>query len=131
MADVDVTITRLTPNSVGTDLIAGGEDHNTGETGSIDVHANHTLPYMDGQDRLLLLLEEVDGSTASIVFDKGDYPPSPLAEKGSLTVALAANDLLPLVLEAGRFLQNDGTITYTVTGGVKIWALRIPYPEVA
>lgn len=131
MADNDITVTRLTTNTAGSDMIAGGTDNDTGETFAIDVSGDSTLPYMAGEDRLLIILEEQDGSTASVVFDAGDYPPSPLKDKGSLTISLTANDMLPLVLEAGRFLQSDGTITGTVTGGVMVIAFRIPPPEVA
>lgn len=129
MADNTVTLTRLTLNTISSDLIAALTDNDTGETFGIDVSGDTTLPSMAGDDRLLLVLEEQDGSTASVEFDAGDYPPSALKDKGSLSVDLAANDLVLLELEAGRFLQNDGTITGTVTGGVRIGAFRIPYPS--
>lgn len=129
MADVTTTLVRLTVNTLSSDLIAGGQDHNTGETGEVNLHANHALPYMNGEDRLLFMFEEQDGSTASIVIDAGDYPPSALKDKGSLTLSLAANDLKCVVIEAGRFLQNDGKITWTITGGVKVFVFRLPYPE--
>ena len=130
MADVTVPLTRMTVNTLSTDLVGGMTDHNTGETGECDLDANHTLPYMSGEDRLLVIFEEQDGAAATIVFDAGDYPPSMLKDKGALTITLAASDIKPVVLEAGRFLQNDGKITYTVTGGVKIGFFRLPYPEV-
>lgn len=130
MADVTTTLVRLTVNTLSSDLIAGGQDHNTGNTGAVDVSSATTLPYMNGEDRLLFVFEEQDGSTASVVIDAGDYPPSALKDKGSLTLSLSANDLKCVVLEAGRFLQNDGTITWTITGGVKVFCFRIPFPEV-
>ncbi len=126
MADVTTTIVRLDLNTLSSDLIAGGQDHNTGETGEVSVAGDTELPYTAGDDRLILCFEEVDGSTASVVIDAGDYPPSALASKGSLTLPLAANDLKLVQLEAGRFLQSDGKITWTITGGVKVFAFRLP-----
>src|SRR3990167_11386896 len=121
MADVTVTLTRLTVNTLSADLIAGGQDHNTTETGEVDLHGNNVEPYMDGEDRLLFVFEEQDGAAATITFDAGDYPPAMLKDKGTLVLTLAANDLKAVVLEAGRFLQNDGKITWTISGGVKIF----------
>lgn len=129
MADVTVTPTRLSINTVSADLVASGSDHNTGETGVVDLSGDSTMPHLGGEDRVVFLLEEQDGSTAAVVFDAGDYPPSSLKDKGSLSLALAANDLLMVELEAGRFLQNDGTITWTVTGGVRVRVVRIPPPS--
>lgn len=127
MADVTVTLTRMAANTATSDLLASLSDHNTGETGEVSVAGDTTLPYTAGDDRLMLMFEEQDGSTASVVIDAGDYPPSALKDKGSLTVSLAANDFKAIVLEAGRFLQNDGKITWTVTGGVRIGAFRVIY----
>ena len=126
MADVTTTLTRLNPNTLSADLIAGGQDHNTGETGEVSVAGDTELPMTAGDDRLLLVLQEQDGATATFVIDAGDYPPSALKDKGSLTFSLAANDLKGVMLEAGRFLQNDGKITWTVTGGIMVFAFRLP-----
>lgn len=126
MADVTVTVTRFDLNTLSTDLIGGLTDHNTGETGEVDVSGDSELPHMGGDDRLLFTFEEQDGSTASVVIDAGDNPPSALRAKGSLTLSLAANDVKQCILETGRFLQNDGKITWTVTGGVKIGVHRLP-----
>lgn len=131
MADVTVTLTRWTVNTglPAAGLLGTGTAFTTGQTGECDIHANHTLPYMDGEDRLLIFIEETSAGSISVVFDAGDYPPSMLKDKGSLTVAGVASDVVAVVLEAGRFLQNDGKITWTVTGAGRITVVRLPFPE--
>ena len=131
MADVTVTLTRLTVNTPlpASGLLGTGTAFTTGQTGSCDLHANHTLPYMDGQDRLVIFIEETAGAALTVVFDAGDYPPSMLKDKGSLSVAGVVSDVVAVVLEAGRFLQNDGTITWTLTGTGRVTVVRVPYPE--
>lgn len=131
MADVTITPARLTPGTATGDLLGAGagagSDVNTGETIAITVSGEASvLPALGGEAHLFLFVEEQDGSTATIVFDAGDYPPAMLSHKGSVTVSLAANDAKLIVLEAGRHMQSDGTITGTVTGGVRIKAVRMP-----
>lgn len=118
MADVSISKTALVENTRSGDLVAGGTDINTGQTFEIAA-ANQT-------DDLVLILEEQDGSTATVTFDAGDEPPSMRAGLGSLTISLAANDLRALILEGGRFIQSDGKITGSITGGVRITALDLP-----
>ncbi len=123
MADVAVTVTDLAPNVASADLVGSGTAFTTGQTGSVDTY-RATHPYLSGEERLRFIIEETAGSTGSVVFDAGDYPPSPLKDKGTVTVTLAANDLKEIILEAGRFLQNDGTITWTFTGGGRVRVIR-------
>lgn len=118
MVDVSITETSLTADTRSGDLVGSGSDLDTTETFDIAV-SNRT-------DELMLVLEEQDGSTATVTFDAGDNPPSLRAGLGSLTISLAANDLRAIVLSGGRYMQNDGKITGSVTGGVRITALRIP-----
>ena len=130
MADVTVTLSRWTVNTglPAAGLLGTGSAFTTGQTGVVDIHANHTLPYMDGEDRLLVFIEETSAGSISVVFDAGDYPPSMLKHKGSLTVNGVASDVVGVILEAGRFLQSDGTITFTVTGAGRITVVRLPHP---
>jgi len=118
MVDVAVAVTNLIANTRSLDLIAGGTAVTTGQTFSI--------PANNRTDNFLVILEETGGSTASVVFDAGDYPPSMRAGLGSLTIALAANDLRALMFEGGRFIQDTGLITATLTGTAKVVAFRLP-----
>ena len=118
MVDVSITDTALTVNTRSGDLVGSGSDLNTGETFDIAV-GNRTEEH-------IFVLEEQDGATATVTFNAGDEPPSMRAGKGSLTIDLAANDLRLLTLEGGRFIQSDGKITGSVTGGVRITSLQIP-----
>lgn len=123
MADVTVTVTDLAPNVASTDLVGSGSAFTTGQTGVVSTY-RATHPYLSGEERLRFIIEETGGTTGSVVFDAGDYPPSSLKDKGTLTVTLAANDLKELILEAGRFLQDDGTISWTFTGTGRVRVIR-------
>lgn len=133
MATHTETPASLVPGTATGDQLGagsgGGTDYNTGETGAINPSGPPNSGQRGGETALLVTMEEQDGSTASVVFDAGDYPPSASAGLGSLSISLAANDFKSLLLPAGRLLQNDGTITFTVTGGVrvKVWALPAGY----
>ncbi len=118
MADVDVAITALVADVRSLDIIAGGEALTTGQSFEIAT-ANRT-------DELLIIFEETSTATASIVFDAGDEPPSMRAGLGSLTIAIASLDIRALVLSGGRFIQDDGVITGTLTGAGKMLAFRLP-----
>lgn len=117
MVDVSITETDLAADVKGADLIGSGSDLNTTETFDIAV-SNRT-------DELVLVLEEQDGAAATVTIDAGDEPPSMRAGLGALTITLAANDLRLLQLSGGRFIQSDGKITGSVTGGVRIRAVRL------
>lgn len=105
---------------------SGGTDFNNTETGAINPSGPDLTGGHGGELALLLTLEEQDGSTASVVFDAGDYPPSVRSVLGSLTVSLSANDAKLLILDGSRYLQNDGTITFTITGGVRVGVFAMP-----
>lgn len=118
MVDVAISRTALAVNTRSIDLVGGGTALTTGQTFSLDAD-NRT-------EDLLVVMEETGGSTASVVFDAGDEPPSMRAGLGSLTIALAANDVRYIILEGGRFIQDDGSITGTFTGTGKMYCARIP-----
>lgn len=118
MVDVAVAITVLVANTRGADLVGGGTAITTGQTFSLAA-SNRT-------DNFMVVLEETSGSTATVVFDAGAYPPSMRSGLGSLSIALAANDLRVLMLEGGRFIQSTGLITGTFTGGGRLLAYKLP-----
>lgn len=119
MVDVAVSLTSLTANTRSSDLVGGGTSVTAGQTFSLAVR-NRT-------ERILVLLEETNTGAATVTFDAGDEPPSMGAGLGSLDIALAQADLRAVVLEGGRFIQSDGTITGSVaTNTVKIFAISLP-----
>lgn len=91
-----------------------------------------TIPRRGSTDKLILLFLD-SGATDSITVKKGDYKPGPafLANKGDLTFALAASETKYLVLESGRFEQDDDTVTITCTGAntTKLSAFTMPYAQ--
>jgi hypothetical protein len=130
MATNTETPTTLVPGTATGDQLgagaAGGTDYNTGETGAINPSGPPNAGQRGGETALLITMEEQDGSTASVVFDAGDYPPSARKGIGSKTVSLAANDFQSIILDAGRYVQSDGTITFTITGGVRVKVFALP-----
>ncbi len=74
----------------------------------------------------LILFFSADGSGDTVTILKGDRPPSMLKEKGDLTIVLAASDERMIMIEPGRFLQNDNTILATCVDagtGIRAWFL--------
>lgn len=87
----------------------------------------------------LLLKFLANGSGDTVVFHQGDRPPSQRADlgvtgteidDGGLDLTLAANDVRHIVVEAGRFLQDDGTIhAHCGDAGTMCWAWILPKVE--
>lgn len=130
MATYTYTPKTVVPGTASVDQIGAAntdsQDVNTGETVAINLPGPPNAGQKGGESSILIVLEEQDGATATVVFDAGDYPPSARKGLGSLSISLAANDLKLLRLDPGRYLQNDGTITLTVTGGVRITVYADP-----
>lgn len=115
---VAVALTALAANVRSLDIIAGGVALTTGQT--IEIAAENR------SDNLLIMFEETSAASASIVWDAGDEPPSMRAGLGSLTISFAASDFRAFVLEGGRFIQDNGEITGTLTGAGKLLAFKLP-----
>ncbi|KKM96182.1 hypothetical protein LCGC14_1180690 [marine sediment metagenome] len=115
---VAVARTVLAVDVRSADIVAGGTALTTGQT--FEIAANNRT------DDLLIIFEETSTAVATLVFDAGDEPPSMRAGLGSLTIAIAADDIRALVLSGGRFIQDDGTITGTLTGAGKMFAFTLP-----
>jgi hypothetical protein len=74
---------------------------------------------------LFKFLADPTGDT--VVINAGDYPPAARSGLGSLSLVLAANDVRHIVIEAARFMQNDGTITaYCADAGTMAWCFILP-----
>jgi len=126
MAVISITPIALVPGAPTPDIVGADADDSavtTDDTFSI------SMPVVPGggETRLLLVLEEQGGGAAEVTFDAGDYPPAPLSGKGPDKVSLATSDLKLYVPEAGRHMQNDGTIKGSVaTNNVYITAYYWP-----
>ena len=113
MSVITITPIALAPGTPTPDIVGADADDaavTTSDTFSI------LMPVVPGggETRLLIVLEEQGGGASVVTFDAGDYPPASLAGKGADTVALATSDLKLYVPEAGRHMQNDGTIKGSV-----------------
>lgn len=110
MADVSITPIELVPETATGDLVGDGDSVNAAQTFAITlpVHAGR------GEGSLIIRMEEEGSGAATVTFDAGDNPPSLLQGKGALEVSLSTSDFQIVVLEPGRHLQNDGTITGSV-----------------
>ena len=120
MVDVAITLTSLAVNTRGGDLVGLGSSVTAGQTFSIDTNGR--------TEGIVLVLEEQGGGAATVTFDAGDDPPSKREGLGSLAIALATSDCRLLILEGGRFIQNDAAnlITGSVaTNTVKITAYTL------
>ena len=120
MAVKDVALTQLTLNTTSADLPASGWDAiSDGALGfSLDVSGVGSpvvLGFLDG------------GAADTITITAGDRPPAQLQGQGNLTITMAASDVKYIVLESGRFEQNDSTIKGTIAAdATKMIAFLLP-----
>ena len=122
MTDRAVTPTVLVINAESADILdAGGTSITTAATDVFAIAAGGEA----GNHLLLKFL--VNGSGATITILAGDRPPSQRVDLGDLDFVLAANDVRYIVIETGRFLQDDGTIRATCTDdGTTCKAFTLP-----
>ena len=108
MADVAVTPTALVINVASADILdADG-------VAIANASANTFAIAAGGQAGSHLLLKFFDdGSSDTVVILAGDRPPSQRVDLGNLSITMAASDARYIVIETGRFLQDDGTIRVT------------------
>lgn len=122
MADVAITPTDLAINAESADILdADG-------VAIADASANTFAIAAGGLagGRLLLKFFD-DGSSDTITILAGDRPPSQRVDLGNKTFTMAASDCKYIVIEAGRFLQDDGTIRVTCTDdGMECKAFTLP-----
>ena len=115
MADVAVSVTSLTANALSTALDTATYSVVTG---------NYAVIAAQGATRGLILT--FDGDAASTVtLIAGDEPPSENSGTGnSAALTIGNGKQYVLELEAGRFVQDDGTVRILVggTGPVNVFA---------
>lgn len=122
MSVTDITPTQLVTNTRSADITdSDGTAAGTPADGwSITLGSQGTV-------EKLLLKFAADGSGDTVTVLAGDNPPALTAGKGNLSVVLAASDVRYVVLEAGRFLQDDNTVKATCTdAGTTVKAFLMP-----
>ena len=108
MADIDITPTALVLNTMSADIL------DTNGVAIANASANVFSIKADGRAGARLLIKFLaDGSGDTVVIKAGDRPPSQLAGLGDLSLVLAASDVRYIIVEAARFMQDDGTINVT------------------
>lgn len=123
MATTAATPNRLTANTMSDDLNLSDGITATSTTDGWLV----ALGAKGNTDQLLICLLD-DGSGATVTVKAGDYPLAKRAALGDLTLTLAASDARYLMLEAGRFEQDDNTIQVVSSdAGTKILCFLIPH----
>ena len=93
-----------------------------------DVSNGMYIPAVPANRDLLVRLTNTDDDTGlTVTFLAGDYPPALASGQGNLAVTVAFGTTRWVVLESGRFLQSDGTISVDVTVNTgKITPLVLP-----
>lgn len=108
MANVAITPTTLAINTRSADILdANGV--------AISNAADNTFVIAAGGragDHILLKFLD-DGTSDTIVIKAGDRPPSQRVDIGDLSLSMTASDCRYIVVETGRFLQDDGSIHAT------------------
>lgn len=108
MADVAITPTELAINVASADILDA--DGVAIANAAADTFAIAAGGVAGGR----LLLKFFDGSaTDTVVIKAGDRPPSQRVDLGDLSITLEADDCKYIVVETGRFLQDDGVIRVT------------------
>ena len=121
MATTAITPTPLVRDVMSADILdAAGTVATTPADGWVIA-----APVAPDVDLLLKFLVDASGDTITIV--AGDRPPSHLSGLGNLALVLAASDVRYIMIEKGRFLQDDGTFLATATdAGTTCYAFTIP-----
>ena len=122
MADVAVTPTVLVINTASADILdADGVAIANASANTFAIAAGGAA----GSHLLLKFFD--DGSSDTVVILAGDRPPSQRVDLGNLSITMAASDARYIVIETGRFLQDDGTIRVTCgDDGMECKAFTLP-----
>lgn len=114
MANHAMTPTALSVNASAAD--PAGTSFTAADTGSI----------ADAVPEQLLLRVACGGSGGNFVINAGDYPPAIAAGQGDLTVAMSASTTYWIgPLESGRFIQSDGSLTFSSAVGSTVTAFQV------
>ena len=121
MAETAIPITAVTFHTPTADLAdADGTAIVTGADGGRVSAVKRT-------ENLIFRLVDAGGAGDDVTFKAGDSPPSERVGLGDLVVAMAANDVKFVSVEAARFVKSNGSILITSAGdnATKVSVLRI------
>ena len=118
---VDLAMTTVEQSlTLGTSIAAG-----TGT--ALDAAKTHVITPTGRLEDMVILVQNTEGSTNVITFLAGDNPPATSAGQGTLALTLAATtgyQLMPR-LESARFLQDNGTVRFTLEGSTTGFCMPI------
>lgn len=91
-----------------------------------DGSTQHTITGITDTGKLLVIAKNTAASSATLTIKGGDFHPN--KGVGDLAVNLMQNDVVGVPLEGARFLNDDGTIEFTVSSGATgdISAIQTP-----
>lgn len=118
MADTAVHVTTLALNA-----------STANPTGTAIVAANtHVITPTKATSKLAIRLTNSFAGAKDFTILKGDNPPADAAGQGDLVISLAQNDVVFVVVESARFMQDNGTIRITVASSTTgfIEAIQLP-----
>jgi hypothetical protein len=129
MATTAITAESLEVDELSADLPDAGGGSGNGVVADtpadgwvISAEAGRSLA--DGK---LMLRLVANGTGDTFTVTAGDAPPSHRSGMGAKSYVLAASDVKFVALDAGRYLQNDGTLIITCTDtGSTLTALHQP-----
>ena|SRR5690606_7501483 len=121
MANVYITLNKLTPNTANADPSANSVT--TSDTGVIGLSdATTKAPFKARK----LVLRMSSAGAAVVTVAAGDNPPAHGAKYGNLELALDSGTKW-VVLDATRYMQDDGTIRFTTaTATASVTAFLLP-----
>lgn len=95
-------------------------------SGYADGTTQHTITGIDNTGKLLIIAKNTAASSATLTIKGGDFFPN--KDVGDLAVNLMQNDVVGVPVEGTRFLNEDGTIEFTVSSGATgdISAIQTP-----
>lgn len=89
--------------------------------------ATHSFTPTKRLDKILVRLVDTSTSANSIVFKAGDANPAQSEGLGDLTIAVAGSATSFVGgLESARFIQDDGTVNFTVSGDATVTVFQLP-----
>lgn len=129
MATTAVTAESIEVNTLSANLVDAGGGSGNGVVAATPADGWVVSPEAGRNlaDGKLVFKAVADGTGDTIVVTAGDRPPSQRAGMGNLSLTLAASEAKYFCLDAGRFIQDDGTIIITCTDtGTTLTAIHLP-----
>lgn len=125
MADTTITPKRLTLDTIYDATAGTPAANNIVATSTTD---GWVVDDVEPGDRMVFIFTTDGSGTQTVTFKAGDYPPSPRKALGDKAFSsLGDSKTIAVCVEAGRFLQDDGTIRIVpADAGTTCLALILP-----